>query len=48
MFYTLLVLLVWLLLGAPTVTASFSPTLIAFVIAIVVDLVQNRGLFNKG
>lgn len=47
MFYTLIVLLVWLLLGAKTVDLGFNPTLIAFVIAVIVDLIQNRGLFNR-
>lgn len=48
MFYTLLVLLVWLLLGAAPLTPDFNPVLIAFIIAIVVDVYTNRGYFKKG
>lgn len=48
MFYTVITLLVWLLLGAPRLSADFSPVLIAFIIAIVVDLYTNRGLLVKG
>lgn len=45
MFYTLIVLLVWLLLGAPKIVFDFNPVLMAFVIAIVVDLFVNRAVF---
>lgn len=37
MFYTLFTFLVWLLLGAASFGFSFTPTLIAFVIAIIAD-----------
>jgi hypothetical protein len=45
MFYTLITLLVYLLLGAPHIDLSFNPVFAAFVLAIIVDLFINRGLF---
>jgi len=45
MFYTILVFLVWLLLGAPTVAFGFNPVLMAFIVAIIIDLFVNRGLW---
>lgn len=47
MFYTLIILLMWLLLGASKVVFDFNPVLMAFVIAIVVDLFLNRGVFMR-
>lgn len=48
MFYTLLVLLIWLLLGATKIVFDFNPVLMAFVIAIIVDLWVNRSVFRRG
>lgn len=48
MIYTLVTFLVWLLLGATTIAFSFNPVLMAFVVAIIVDLFVNRGVwFNR-
>lgn len=44
MYYTILVFLLWLLQGAPTFPFSFNPLLMAFVIAIIIDLFVNRGV----
>ena len=47
MYYTLITLLVYLLLGAPTFAFGFNPILMAFVIAIIVDIFVNRGIFTR-
>lgn len=48
MFYTLICLIGYLLLGAPHIEFSFNPVLAAFVLAIIVDLFINRSaLFIK-
>lgn len=44
MFYTILIFLIWLINGAPTFTLSFNPLLMAFVVAIIIDLFVNRGV----
>jgi hypothetical protein len=44
---TVFTLIVWLLLGAHKIELDFNPQLIAFVIAIVVDLFINRGVVFK-
>lgn len=53
--FTILTFLGWLLLGAPALfgTTQFPPQLVAFIIAIVIDLVRIFGsnfapLFKKG
>lgn len=38
MFYTLLTLIIWLLIGTPPVFLTFNPTLVAFILAILADL----------
>lgn len=45
MFYTIFVILVWLLLGAQKVIFDFNPILAAFVLAIILDLTMNRGIW---
>lgn len=47
MFYTIVTLLVYLLMGAPRIVFDFNPVLAAFVLAIIIDLFVNRGVFIK-